>query len=94
MMHRLDRVEHLERFADDFRPDAVAGDDRESVRHDLSPPQLRAHHVAATPRPQVMQYFQWISSSVPQAGQRCTMRFCPQLGQKSTFRPSGSVPPQ
>lgn len=47
-----------------------------------------------TPRPQVMQNFHPTSSSVAQAGQCCTVRLWPQLGQKVTRRPSGSPPPQ
>jgi hypothetical protein len=41
-----------------------------------------------------MQNFQLISSSVPHAGQRWMVRFCPQCGQKATDRPSGKLPPQ
>ena len=48
----------------------------------------------ATLRPQVVQNFHPISSSVLHAGQCCTVRFWPQCGQKTILRPAGRWPAQ
>ena len=78
-------IQHRDRRLDDLGSDAVPRDDSDCV----------APHSKPVARPQLTQYAQPTSTSLPQAGHLSSPEGgCPQCGQKFTLWCVGSTPPQ
>src|SRR2546428_575084 len=77
-------IQHRDRRLDDLGSDAVPRDDSDCV----------APHSKPVARPQLTQYAQPTSTSLPQAGHFGSPQGgCPQTGQKFTLRGPGGTPP-